>query len=237
VEGLMFKLLETGLIIEVEAPKKGGSRRKPLPATYEPDKRSSAWLKLKKDYVTGLGDSLDLVPIGAWHGNGRKAKWWSPILLGLWDEGKGKLVGVCKCMSGFTDEFYIGLNERYPEGSETCSREPLWEVETGGYGPEVYFRPQEVWEIRGADITLSPVSVAAMGIISPERGLSLRFPRFIRLREDKKIEDASTPEFLAGLWRTQENRGQAKGGADEGDLVDGELSEESVDEESEKSGT
>ena len=64
------------------------------------DKRSSAWLKLKKDYVSGLGDSLDLVPIGAWHGNGRKAKWWSPILLGLWDEGKGKLVGVCKCMSG-----------------------------------------------------------------------------------------------------------------------------------------
>lgn len=59
-----------------------------------------AWLKLKKDYVTGLGDSLDLVPIGAWHGNGRKAQWWSPILLGLWDETAGQLVGVCKCMSG-----------------------------------------------------------------------------------------------------------------------------------------
>lgn len=39
------------------------------------DKRTSAWLKLKKDYVIGLSDSLDLVPIGAWHGNGRKARW------------------------------------------------------------------------------------------------------------------------------------------------------------------
>lgn len=75
-------------------------RGKPLLATYEPDKRTSAWLKLKKDYVTGLGDSLDLVPIGAWHGNGRKAQWWSPILLGVWDPNAGKFIGVCKCISG-----------------------------------------------------------------------------------------------------------------------------------------
>ena len=64
------------------------------------DKRTSAWLKLKKDYVIGLGDSLDLVPIGAWHGNGRKAQWWSPILLAVWDPSEEKLVAVCKCMSG-----------------------------------------------------------------------------------------------------------------------------------------
>jgi hypothetical protein len=38
------------------------------------DKRTNAWLKLKKDYVTGLGDSLDLIPIGAWHGIGRKVR-------------------------------------------------------------------------------------------------------------------------------------------------------------------
>ena len=64
------------------------------------DKRTSAWLKLKKDYVVGLGDSLDLVPVGAWHGNGRKAQWWSPILLAVWDPDAQKLVAVCKCMSG-----------------------------------------------------------------------------------------------------------------------------------------
>lgn len=52
------------------------------------------------------GDTLDLVPIGAWHGNGRKAQWWSPILLAVWDEHLGRLVAVCKCMSGFTDAFY-----------------------------------------------------------------------------------------------------------------------------------
>lgn len=43
------------------------SRRKPLLASYEPDLRAEGWLKVKKDYDKG-SDSLDLVPIGAWHG-------------------------------------------------------------------------------------------------------------------------------------------------------------------------
>lgn len=41
-------------------------------ATYEPSKRSLNWLKVKKDYVEGLTDSVDLVPIGAFYGKVRK---------------------------------------------------------------------------------------------------------------------------------------------------------------------
>ena len=36
-----------------------------------------------------------------------------------------------------------------------------------------------------------------------DRGLSLRFPRFIRRRDDKSIDEASTVEFLVALYERQ----------------------------------
>ena len=51
------------------------------------------------DYLEGLGDSLDLVPVGAWWGTGRKAGWWSPILLACHNTESGALEAVCKCES------------------------------------------------------------------------------------------------------------------------------------------
>ncbi|KAK5275569.1 hypothetical protein LTR16_012350, partial [Cryomyces antarcticus] len=61
-----------------------------------------------------------------------------------------------------------------------------------------------VWETAFADITLSPTYTAALGLVSQERGLSLRFPRFLKVRDDKSIDEASTAGFLASLWRKQE---------------------------------
>lgn len=77
--------LEPDKEVEMDGEKKGGGgkgRRKALLASYEPDKRADSWLKVKKDYGE-LGDSLDLVPIGAWHGQGRKAGWWCAPLVSL----------------------------------------------------------------------------------------------------------------------------------------------------------
>ncbi|KAF5022419.1 hypothetical protein F66182_5504 [Fusarium sp. NRRL 66182] len=184
------------------------TRRKPLLATYEPDKRLDSWLKVKKDYNSSF-DTLDLIPVAAWHGQGRKAKWWSPILMACRNEETGSLEAVCKCMSGFSDTFYKANREFYDDGEgsgepkNTRTTQPSF-VEYSGPRPDVWFEPQEVWEMAFADITLSPTYTAAIGLVSDERGLSLRFPRFLKKREDKSLEEASTNDFLAGLWRKQE---------------------------------
>jgi len=185
--------------------------------------------KSKKDYHTAA-DTLDLVPIAGWHGQGRKSKWWSPVLLAVRNPDTGSLEAVCKAISGFTDKFYADIKAKYDEDSDNVISRPAY-VEYKGPEPDVWFEPQEVWEMVFADITLSPVYTAAIGLASDERGLSLRFPRFLRKRDDKGVDEASTADFLAALFRKQEAKGveggngadaaQKGGGEESGDGDDG----------------
>lgn len=96
-EGLMLK--------ELDGPSSG----------YESSKRSDHWLKIKSDYCDDLHDSLDVVPIGAWRGNGRKVKWFSPFLVAIWDPKAEEFQSICRCMSGFTDAFYTDATARLSE--------------------------------------------------------------------------------------------------------------------------
>ncbi|KAJ6093274.1 hypothetical protein N7486_008563 [Penicillium sp. IBT 16267x] len=182
---------------------KPNPRRKALLSSYKPDKRLESWLKVKKDYSTS-SETLDLIPIAGWHGQGRKSKWWSPILLAVRNPESGALEAVTKCMSGFTDKFYASNKEKYSAGSANVISRPAY-VEYFGT-PDVWFEPQEVWEMAFADITLSPTYPAAIGLVSEERGLSLRFPRFLKVREDKGIDEATSSDYLALLWRKQGER-------------------------------
>ncbi|KAK4160871.1 DNA ligase [Cladorrhinum sp. PSN259] len=196
------------------APKK--SRRKPLLPTYEPDKRLDSWLKVKKDYSLSTSETLDLIPIAAWHGQGRKSKWWSPILLAVRNEQTGSLEAVCKCISGFTDAFYKANREKYdPDAQQNVHPKQPAFVEYDGGNPDVWFEPKEVWEVAFADITVSPTYTAAIGLAREDKGLSLRFPRFLRTREDKSVDEASSSEELASLWAKQEAKAPVK--AEEGD--------------------
>ena len=115
-------------------------------------------------------------------------------------------------MSGFTDAFYKANRLKYdPDDEENANvrrdGKPSFVEYNGGAGwPAVWFEPQEVWEVAFADLTLSPTYTAAIGLVSEERGLSTRFPRFLRVREDKSIEEATEAEELAVLYRKQEAR-------------------------------
>ncbi|XAR51498.1 DNA ligase (ATP) [Bertholletia excelsa] len=169
-------------------------------ATYSPSRRSDSWLKVKRDYVEGLGDSLDLVPIGAWHGNGRKAGWYSPFLMACYEPDTQEFQSVCRVMSGFSDSFYIEMKE-YFSGDKVLSRKPLY-YQTDEV-PDMWFSSDLVWEIKGADLTVSPVHKAAIGLVHPSRGISVRFPRFIRTLPDRRPEDCSTAAEVAEMFHSQ----------------------------------
>ena len=198
---------------EKDEPKTSG-RRKALLSTYEPDKRLDSWLKVKKDYST-TSETLDLIPIAAFHGSGRKAAWWSPILLAIRNAETGQLEAVTKCMSGFTDAFYKANRAKYdpddPDSTTVLAGKPHYVEYNGGAGtPAVWFEPQEVWEVAFADLTLSPTYTAAIGLVNEDRGLSTRFPRFLKVREDKSIDEATEAEELASLYRKQEAKAPKK---------------------------
>lgn len=89
-----------------------GLMLKALDGSYEPSRRSESWVKLKKDYCAGLADSIDVVPIGAWWGSGRKAGWFSPFLLAVYNPESEQFESLCRCMSGFSDLFYREATER-----------------------------------------------------------------------------------------------------------------------------
>lgn len=64
----------------------------------------------------------------------------------------------------------------------------------------------QVWEVWGADLTLSPVHKAGVGCVHAEKGISLRFPRFLRERPDKGCEEATESRAVASMFSAQHSR-------------------------------
>ncbi|UKJ88803.2 DNA ligase 1 precursor [Theileria orientalis] len=173
-------------------------------ATYEPQARSNKWLKFKKDYITGMSDSVDLVPMGAFYGKGKRTNVYGSFLLAVYDPIQEIYQGVCKTGTGFNDQTLKELHDSL-QNSVVNSKPPNYEV-SDKMVPDVWFSPEKVWECKCADLSISPVYTAANRLTTNEKGIGLRFPRFLRVRDDKKPDDATTSDEIFDMYLKQFNK-------------------------------
>lgn len=175
-------------------------------AIYEPARRSLNWLKLKKDYITDtngqakMTDSVDLVPIGAYFGTGKRTGVFGSYLLAIYDNENDEYQTICKAGSGFTDEMLQTLFDMLKD--QQIPR-PLANYRCLHNDVNIWFSPAVVWEIQGADLSISPKHTSAWSKAADNKGISIRFPRFLRSRPDKKPQDSTSPDQILKMFYDQ----------------------------------
>ena len=150
-----------------------GLMLKKLDSPYLVGRKKGDWWKWKVAPLT-----IDAVLTYAMRGHGRRSNLFTDYTFGLWDEEKNELVTFAKAYSGLTDAEFRKVDAWIKKN--TLER----------FGPVRSVTPHYVFEI------------AFEGIAESKRhksGVATRFPRILRWRQDKKIEDANSLEDLKSL--------------------------------------
>src|SRR3989344_2068767 len=165
-----------------------GIMLKSLSGEYQAGTRGWNWIKWKKEYAKDLGDTFDLVVVGAYHGRGKRSGMYGALLCAAYNRENDSFETVCKLGTGLTDELLEELPKKlakYKVGQKPARVQVSREME-----PDVWFEPKIVVEVLAAEITKSPYHTL---------GLALRFPRFLHFRDDKKAEQATTTKEIKGM--------------------------------------
>ncbi|WP_440060316.1 ATP-dependent DNA ligase [Thermogladius sp. 4427co] len=166
---------------------------------YQAGTRGWLWIKFKRDYRSEMIDTVDLVVVGAFYGRGRRGGKFGALLMAAYNDEKDVFETVCKVGSGFTDEDLAKLPDLLKP--YIVDKKPARVV--SNIEPDVWVVPKLVAEIIGAELTLSPLHTCALGKVRSDAGISIRFPRFIRWRDDKGPEDATTSNELVEMYKRQ----------------------------------
>jgi DNA ligase-1 len=171
-------------------------------AIYQAGARGWLWIKFKRDYKSEMIDTVDLVVVGGFYGKGKRGGKIGTLLMAAYDPKTDTFKTVCKVGSGFTDEDLDKMEEIF-KPYIIPHKHPRVDSKIEA---DVWFEPVKVAEIIGAELTLSPMHTCCYNSIKPGTGISIRFPRFIRWRDDKRPEDATTEDELLEMYKRQLRR-------------------------------
>ncbi|KAL9899297.1 DNA ligase 3 isoform 2-T3 [Glossina fuscipes fuscipes] len=170
--------------------------------TYQPGKRG--WIKVKKDYLYQgkMADSADLVVLGASYGSGKKGGVLSIFLMGCYDSRDFLWKTVTKVHTGLDDNARLDMHDELLKLMERSNpyRVPTWLLCSKSLLPDFVAKDplqMPVWEITGAEFTKSGENTTA--------GISIRFPRITRLRDDKTAKEATDLKHLEELYEASKN--------------------------------
>ncbi len=171
-------------------------------SVYRAGARGFLWIKYKRDYQQALVDTFDLAIVGAFYGMGRRAGKYGALLMAAYDEDSGRFGTACKLGTGFDDEFLDMLPDML-EPYKSKSKPSLVDAKMI---PDVWFHPEIVLEVTGAEVSVSPIHTASMNHVKEGSGLGVRFPRFTgRVRDDKDVTECTTYSEIAEIYRLQEH--------------------------------
>jgi DNA ligase 1 len=166
---------------------------------YQAGHRGWHWIKFKKEYETELADTFDVVIVGALYGRGMRAGSFGSVLVAAFDPKTNRYYSFTKVGAGFNEQMLKRL-PRLLKPQVISAKHRLVETRMK---MDVWFEPAKVIEIMGADLSVSPVHTVARDILK-KGGIALRFPRFLRLREDKAPEQATTVREIWQMYRTRQ---------------------------------
>ncbi len=167
---------------------------------YRAGAREFLWIKYKRDYKVEMGDTVDLVVVGAFAGKGKRRGTYGALLMAAYNPEKDRFETVCKLGSGFTDEQLAYLPKKF----EDLKIEKMHPRVYSEMDADYWFVPKVVLEVIGAEITLSPTHTCARDVVEKGSGLAIRFPRFTgRWRDDKSPEEATTTQELVEMYKNQ----------------------------------
>jgi len=180
--GIMVKLLDTN-------------------SSYLTGEKNDSWKKINKNYYKADLDSLYFVIIGAKYGKGDRMRLYSSVLLACFNEDDESYEAIVftngTLKNRQLDELLFNLKDHM------IGYQPN-NYKFGKYEPDVIFAPRVIVQVKTFFLCLNQTAAVGYNIVYENFGISIRFPKILKLRDDKKIQQITTTKRIISMYNAQD---------------------------------